>query len=220
MVARTLTDPRSESAPPWTCAPQAVNITDMRWTRTASYAALAVAAVQASACVPAVRGHVVSAAVRPIRVGAQPVGPLAALRVHHGGILQPAFPPAPPVDCTRVMCASASDPFSPMRLRGDRHLDGGCVWAEPTDPTFAGHRVAIIWPDGTYARFGKVIRVYSRTGRLLADSTHIFAGDGSAPTEDQLPARCLFDARDVLGIDVSSLHRATRRELRRWRVRH
>jgi hypothetical protein len=194
-----------------------VNIVGMQWRRTTSYVVLAAAVFQVSACVPGVRAHQVSAKAGVIRVDARPASPLAALRVHHGGILQPAFPYLPRVDCTQVMCASASDPFGPMRLRGDRRLDGGCVWAEPLDPTFAGHRVTVIWPHGTYARFGKVIRVYSRAGKLLADSRHPFVGDGSAPGAEQLPARCLFDARDVLGVDASSLHRATRRELSRWR---
>src|SRR4051795_1684884 len=90
-----------------------------------------------------------------------------ALHVHHGGILQPTLPPSPPVDCSTQLCAEASDPVGPVWLRGDAHLDGGCVWGVATQGVDS-ERITLIWPVGTYATFGRVIQVFDKAGKLLA----------------------------------------------------
>ena len=123
-----------------------------------------------------------------------------ALRVHDDGILQPALPPR--VGCSTQLCGEASDPVGPLLLRGDAHLDGGCVWA--VSVRGPGGRISIIWPAGTYATFGRVIRVYSSDGHLLADSTRPFGGSGWAPADDQLPSRCLVDDRNFVAIGDAS----------------
>ena len=119
--------------------------------------------------------------------------------VHGDGVFQPTLPKTPAVDCSTETCAEASDPVGPLWLGGDAHLDGGCVWAVAVNGP--PDRITVIWPSGTYARFGRVIRVYASDGRLLADSTRPFAGSGWAPTDDQLPPRCLVNDRDVVALD-------------------
>ena len=148
-----------------------------------------------------------SHAAKPVASKHRPAAPprpdwRVALRVHGDGFLQPTLPQTPNVDCSTQLCASASDPVGPLWLRGDAHLDGGCVWGVAVNGP--SNRITVIWPAGTYARFGRVIRVFSSEGRLLADSARPFAGSGWAPTDEQLPSRCLVNDRAFVALDQAA----------------
>jgi hypothetical protein len=129
----------------------------------------------------------------------------AATHLPPGAVLLPNLPPpsAPAPDCSKTPCGYAGDPFGPVWLRGDAHLEGGCVWAEPASTTGGAMTWTLLWPQGTYAIFGKVIRVYDSAGRLVGDSVHPFRASAVAPADFQFPHRCLVSKVNVAALDVA-----------------
>lgn len=82
-------------------------------------------------------------------------------------------------------------------IRGDRNVDGGCVWLESRD----GGRQPVVWPVGYRARFGPRVEIFDNTGQRVAGEGDL-VGFGGAGAADPPPGlRCMFGAQQVAFVE-------------------